>query len=62
MKAILIDGKEIEVNPAEIFDTSYGINGGIIINVGKKGKSVCYICRCLIADNVEDKNRNYGNE
>lgn len=47
MKAVLINGEEVEVNPAEIFDTSYGINGGIFINVGKKKRQKCLLYMSL---------------
>ena len=47
MKAVLIDGKEVEVNAKDIYNTSYCDNV-IIIDVGKrKGKSTCYLCRSI---------------
>lgn len=47
MKAILVNGTEVEINPQEIYETSYGDNV-IILRVGKrKGKSTCYLCKGL---------------
>lgn len=47
MKAILVNGTEVEINPQEIYQMSYGDNV-IILDVGKrKGKSTCYLCKSL---------------
>lgn len=47
MKAILVNGTEVEINPQEIYQTSY-VDNVIILDVGKrKGKSTCYLCKSL---------------
>lgn len=47
MKAILVNGTKVEINPQEIYHASFDDNV-IILDVGKrKGNSTCYLCKSL---------------